>query len=167
VVFLDIDGVLNHRAWFERATDESIVSGRRRERQLDPASIGLLNQLIVRTRSEVVISSTWRVHYPPDELERILKLRGFIGKVIGATPDLQRGGSTARRGNDIGAWLDMTRRHGLEIDRLVILDDDRDMGVLLPFLVKVSNEVGLTQLNIDSAVRVLFEMTLTEHAQLK
>ena len=53
VIFLDIDGVLNNFASIERYEDT-----------LDPDCVAVLNGIIAASQAEVVISSTWRLHYP-------------------------------------------------------------------------------------------------------
>ena len=70
----------------------------------------------------------------------------MTAKVIGSTPFLP----CTIRGREIDAWL-KTHRHG----RFAILDDDRDMGDLAPFLVRTVFEIGLTAINADRAITIL------------
>ena len=63
IIFLDIDGVLNHQIWFKNWHE----SGKRTDTEeqyndsmIDPNSISLLNKIIADTGAKVVISSSWR-----------------------------------------------------------------------------------------------------------
>ena len=101
VIFLDIDGVLNHQKFY---TDVSVSKRRQSRMELGdewgeafcPVSTALLNELITETDARVVISSTKRStkflrESYDDNLECIRemwKARGFVGEVIGTTPHL-------------------------------------------------------------------------------
>lgn len=148
VILLDFDGVLNSHAWFKRRP--TIDNGERvmRAHSLDPAAVGLLNQLIDRTDAKVVISSTWRM-FGLHQCKAFLSMRGFCGKVIGATPEL--GGP---RGKEIQWWFDQLE-DWQRPESFVILDDDSDMEHLLPRLIKTTFDVGITQEHVDAAVEML------------
>lgn len=151
VIFLDFDGVLNSHEWQLRRHES------RRERGatlgLDPAAVGLLNQLIDRTGAQVVVSSVHR----KDGLRhcrRLLTRCGFTGEVIGQTPDLQ-----TLRGLEIQAWLDAQEAP----DTFVILDDDsQDMAHLLDRLIQTGFHNGLTQAHVDAAVKMLRQRPMGE-----
>lgn len=147
VIFLDFDGVLNSVEWWRRRGADGM-------RSLDPAAVGLVNQLVVRTDAKVVISSTWRL-FPKDVAVNTLKENGFVGEIIGQTPDgaMMKGAiyGAVQRGHEIQAWLATCPK----VSSFVILDDDSDMAHLSDRLVLTSHAVGLTQANVDSAVLLL------------
>lgn len=153
LLFLDIDGVLNHRGWLVSANWRHIQAGARGERfdlaqaQIDPSRVALLNDICERTGCKVVISSTWRLAHPEARMVELLGNAGFKGEVIGYTPDLD-----TERGLEVAAWL----RHNAGPDaRFVILDDNADMGALLHRLVQTSFETGLDSSAVETSVELL------------
>ena len=140
IIFLDIDGVLNSHQWHVLNPEVS-----RGGDMLDDAAIRVLNHLIIQTDAEVVISSVWRGLYERKELLDLLRKHGFTGTIIGDTPHLAR---PAQRGDEIGQWL---AGHAFDARRFVILDDDHDMGELLPHLILIDNREGLSPWHIPMA----------------
>lgn len=135
ILFLDVDGVLNHR---------DIFGGPRPH--LCRKAVDRLNRVVTATGCKIVLSSTWRkMDAHVDEL------RAFGGfpsphedwRTIDM-PFIVRNGlivSTAMRGNEIAEWLS---RHP-EVTRYAIVDDDSDMlPEQMPFFVQTSFETGLT-----------------------
>lgn len=138
IIFLDIDGVLNHQLWFEEqkeAKDKWCSYDKTRQKMIDPSKVELLNELIEKTGSKVVISSSWRVHYSINYIREMLSHYGFKGEIIDTTPTLFFRGLkdyhySVPRGNEIKAWLETNKDIlGEKISkvRYVILDDDSDM----------------------------------------
>lgn len=170
VVFLDVDGVLNHEN-FLRVLDEQHrqlqhTRGGKEcdcyilENQIDKASIARLNRLLEATGAKVVISSSWRKLLDPPELERVLVKHGFAGEIIGETPDgpndpvFTAGGimiDRIHRGHEIAHWLS---QHP-EVERFVILDDCSDMEHLKHRLVQTDVDVGLTDEDVELAIRMM------------
>jgi hypothetical protein len=142
VIFLDFDGVLNSWAWWGR---QPKANRDQHEYLLDPAAIGLLNQLVMRTGAHVVISSSWRLNKEMRPAATLC-VCGFTGVVLGQTDYL-----AAPRGREIQAWLDGRD----DVEKIVILDDDSDMVHLAPYHVKTEHSVGLTQDDVDRAVVLL------------
>lgn len=152
VVFADFDGVLNSHEWARRQPRGSATM------TLDPAAVGLLNQLVLRTGAKVVISSTWRL-FPEERALVALRAAGFVGGVLGQTPDgaFMQGAiyGAVVRGHEIQAWLDETPWFDAVVGSFVILDDDQDMAHLAHRLVRTNHAVGLTQADVDKAVEML------------
>jgi hypothetical protein len=144
IIFLDIDGVLNSGRFMHSNIDA--FNEAYGVKHLDPMAIARLNKIIEATDAEVVISSTWRILSSVADMRGYLKAAGFTGVVRGATPRLG-----TRRGIEIQQWLD---DHAL-IDSMVILDDDSDMGHLMPFLVKTDWNKGLQDEHIQLVVDML------------
>lgn len=116
VIFLDIDGVLNvnypHRDEFGSIFHPEFVEN--------------LRDIIEKTQSKIVISSSWR-HNGLTEMKEMWVKRNLPGEVIDITPifkDKKKLPFFERleRGNEIQMWLD---KH--EVDNYVIIDDDNDM----------------------------------------
>jgi hypothetical protein len=148
IIFLDFDGVLNSERWRSATFLESRQDLTVEEKGIDPAAVGLLNHLLARTGAEVVVTSTWRSGRSCRQLERLLKSRGFIGRVRGKTAVL-RG---CQRGDEIGTWL----RDNLErFTPFVILDDDDDVAPYLGHLVQTTTDTGLNMEHVEAAIRVL------------
>lgn len=151
VIFLDIDGVLNHRnTRFSLATaDEPLPI------PIAPECMERLNCLIVETGAKIVVSSSWRLFARWQDLGPALVRQGLVADVIGETPDLvndpvwlnawqARNGAPfnyerLERGWEIREWL---VSHP-EMKEFVILDDCSDMDELKPWLVRTCPNVGL------------------------
>ena len=112
VIFLDIDGVLNHS---QSRTHKQVYG-------IDPDCVGILDSLLDTSGAVVVISSSWRLWKTPLQIAQLIQTR-FPERFIDSTP-VHKGASL--RGHEIDAWL---REHmlTLEISHFLILDDDSDM----------------------------------------
>ena len=137
VLFLDVDGVLNStqraKAGFSYET-------------LDPRAIHWL-QYIAANSVAIVVSSSWRNHYPKEELVERLRV-----PVFGTTPWL-RG---PPRGTEIAVWLG---QHP-SVDRYAIIDDDNDMlPVQQEHYVKTEHETGM-QLQHFKALCLLLDIPI-------
>lgn len=127
ILFLDIDGVLNHSQTKDR------IGG---YIGLNAGMIKRFNKIIeAHPDVKIVVSSTWRhtfshgVYENFEQLVELLKSRGVQGEFIGHTPfpvETTGGwmsGSTYRtRGAEIRLWLDANP----EVENFVILDDDTE-----------------------------------------
>jgi len=132
ILFLDIDGVLNG------------CGGQ----GLDSEKVALLKTILDATSARVVLSSTWRKQR--ENLRRVIQMLAGIGHELeSVTPvgDKQTSGTwgpaiwtAPTRGQEIQAWLDA---HPKET-RFIILDDDPDLGALLPLAVGTDSFTGLT-----------------------
>ncbi len=176
VTFLDIDGVLNSRDWWERRpkdpdADREILSDQERRyrwarRNLDPVAIARLQRLVDVTQTCVVLSSSWRTMTKLHEMT--FYLRHFGGahaqitlRLLGSTPDLRHGtypdvktsaldGDT--RGVEIQTWLDLIPR--TDLASYVVLDDDNIDGHDDHF-VRTDPNHGLTDDGVDRAIAIL------------
>ncbi len=116
-----------------------------------------LRRIVESCHPIIVVSSTWRLK--EHQLLRLLKLFQSIGaRCGGVTPHLAQpigpsGIVEARpRHEEIQLWLD---ENG-PIPHFVILDDDdREMGPLLPHLVKTDSYTGLTSEIADKVIEAL------------
>lgn len=140
VVFLDIDGCLNSRAFYDRV-------GLIPHPWLDPEAIARLDRLCREADARIVLSSYWRGDPRTDGW---LYERGLTrGIIVGQTPYC---GATGNRGGEIAEWLVDTP---LVVDRFVILDDGDDMDDLLPYLIQTDHATGLLDCHVERAVKML------------
>lgn len=125
IIFLDIDGVLNSKAWSESETYKSF--GNSVLRHFDPRSVELLNRLVTETNAKVVISSSWRFLRSLQELNDIFRQVGFKTKLYSFTPiqNVYEAEKPGQRGMEIQEWLNDPRRKNMDI-KYAILDDVND-----------------------------------------
>lgn len=156
IIFLDFDGVLNSRLWFDK------TKGNREHDSLDEVAVGFLNTLIKKTGAKVVVSSTWRLGHTVDELQEILNRSGFEGEVIDKTVDMRKGedGDCILRGNEILQWIkshpEIVQVGYWDYKNYVIFDDDSDMLYWQRYnFIQTDPYVGLTPNNIYKAEKIL------------
>lgn len=95
-------------------------------------------------------------------MNAIFRLWGVRAPIVGMTPDLTRkDGETyipVPRGLEIQEWIDA--HPGVE--RFVILDDECEMVHLEPLLVKTKFDCGLTEQDVEKAIKILEPTTREE-----
>lgn len=183
VIFLDIDGVLNHEMWYRRRfqeMDKNSETSRHPYYEFDPQSVAELNRIIELTDAKIVISSTWRLGRTTEQLQEILNSVGFKGEIIGRTPHFIAKGETiddkpisytVPRGCEIDWWLSNegkfqrinwsteVQKEYLEkalVKNYVILDDDSDMLYnQREHFVKTSIYSGLSKEIADKCIQIL------------
>jgi len=130
VLFLDVDGVLNRCGKSAQA--------------LETDKVKMLERIVAEANPIIVVSSTWRIF--DRGMNRLHLIFAEMGaRFGGVTPyhnDKTEGGIyiAKSRGNEIQEWMNDNGTPS----SFVILDDDSDMGHLLPHLVKTESYVGLT-----------------------
>ena len=137
ILFLDIDGVLNHEQFYVRVRNDKKEYKKRSNKeewllnQLDPNSIKVLNDFIDESGCKLVLSSSWRrtSFFRSDDVENTIKdvntffkKAGVVGEFIGVTRLYRFEGSF--RGNEIYSWINDNKK---TISNYVIFDDDSDM----------------------------------------
>jgi hypothetical protein len=132
VIFLDFDGVMNHREWCYANTDTYHY------KPINPEAAATLDKLLDQvTGCQIVISSVWRL----DGIAKCLKYLRLAGfnhwrDVMDVTGSSQFG-----RGQEISDWL----KDRPDVTHYVILDDDAfDMGTQMDKLIHIDRETGLT-----------------------
>lgn len=158
VLFLDIDGVLNSSRWFKvsyemrkssrKKYEDALVkdySNARWELDLSQELVNNLKRVMHKVESlNIVVSSTWRLHYSLDEFkDRLSKLLDISpNRIVGKTPRLFE-----HRGKEIKQWLD-----DRVVEKFVILDDDSDMDELMDHLIQTDTEYGLQRETADKII---------------
>ena len=154
IIFLDIDGVLNSVAWFNKTL------GQKQKGQIDPDAVSLLNEL---RGCEIVLTSSWGNRN--GETEKTLKENGLEIPIIDCTVKVHHKFYWACRGNEIEEWIlrngegaarTAFGRADEENFRYVILDDDSDMllGQAKHFI-HINNNVGISAKDIEKAKAIL------------
>lgn len=151
ILFLDVDGVLNSRAYVERGGSLNC-----RTDGIDPLAVVQLQRIVDESGCELVLSSTWRLIFSLADMRGKLIAAGMRHPVplIDRTPDLassNTAGSRAQvRGLEVNAWIAATGFTG----RFVCVDDDRDFLPGQP-LVQTTADEGLTAIHADKCIRIL------------
>lgn len=170
IIFLDIDGVLNHEAFY-KDRHEKIKRGEELPShpldEIDPKCVQNLNRLCDETGANVVISSSWRhsgFQYCVDALHG----SGFTGCIIDITPNLR--GDGCLRGNEILQWIKSNKEivgEYYQFTEYVILDDDSDMLYWQRnnFL-QIDRFVGLTMGNVFQAKKILNNGKIIDFGEL-
>lgn len=161
VLFLDFDGVINNPGCYSGMSPST-------ERvnlyiPTAPECMARLNRLVAETGAKVVISSSWRLFACWEHLAVALARHGFVGEVVGETPDLvnnpvwlnrwrTREGAPfhyerMERGWEIREYI---AAHP-EIEAFAILDDCSDMAELKPWLVHTDGAWGLDDPDVERA----------------
>ena len=165
-LFLDHDGVMNHRAWLKTVNwskgpkDDDLLWGSTEFTQgeiewwasmVDPAKVAILNRITDETGCWIAVSSTWRLNLGLTGLEALYKCVGITGKLAGHTPGLGDFG----RGAEIATFLWELLYHskgracaieGLAKQAIAVVDDDpADMRCLRSRLTTTTMENGLTE----------------------
>ena len=150
VIFLDIDGVLNSvesETWEYKWRGEIAYLY-----SMCPDLVENLNHILKATDAQIVLSSTWRKKYDTLEgLQGLLDKHGIQGTCAGRTGVLW-----TKRGFEIKQWIDMfsVKRN---VESYVILDDDLDMYPVFHRHMWIDNEVGLTCVDVERAIKMLNE----------
>lgn len=169
VVFLDIDGVLNHPGTYCHDAPWRHQEGDPLPIPVEPECVARLNRLIAATGSVVVISSSWRLFAHWQDLGPALARHGLVGDVVSETPDLcndpvwldawrTREGAPfhykrLERGWEIAEWL--ARNPG--VSSWVVLDDSSDMEGVKHRFIQTDPVTGLSDSDVDRAVTMLVE----------
>ena len=125
IIFLDVDGVLNHSGCPEWKQGDWRV--------IDDACVERIRSVCTATGARIVLSSTWRVD--PEAVEII---RGCFGELL---VDVTPQSSYHARHKEIREWLDLHP----EVTRFVVIDDDADAEVVGHPFVRTSFIEGLTE----------------------
>ena len=147
LIFLDIDGVLNHVGHAVAFEGQKIAY---RACSIDAVALGLLKWACKITGAEIVVSSTWRSE-GVDWLKGVFEGHGWTHPpIIDRTPS--ENGYGGHRGTQIDDWL---KGHTYHSGNCVyaIIDDDSDMNEdQKPFFVHTDPNLGFT---LYDAIRVI------------
>lgn len=138
VIFLDIDGPL--------ATSECYhVTELRHNKQIykwNPKCVHVLNEFLVETRAEIVLSSDWRIFFDLKTLDDIFQWNGVIKSPVAVTDQEKYKMSSnleIDRIHQIGRFLENN-----SIKKWVAVDDLNLKSDIVSNFVLVDDETGLT-----------------------
>lgn len=156
VLFLDIDGVLNHSEWYSSGRNPGNLDGN--EGDIDPQCAGRVASVCRRTGAKIVVSSDWRISWASTQA-RLSRMGLGSDVVIGCTPDHTMlrmfRGVDASRGGEVEEWL---QSHP-ECEEYVIVDDRTDFtDEQKQHMVTVDSEIGITDDDVEMAVAILGEI---------
>ena len=169
VLFLDIDGVLNHDDWFDSDGYKKNESGWQKS-MFDPKCVARVNHILKETGAELVVSSSWR------DMSDLKDIFAGVGLPIDfkVTPhadiifrldphDIWNDDILRWRGSEIKYWLE----HNCPDAIYCILDDDIDMlEEQIPYFVvtamsnnnpisKTNGGTGLTEIAMNKCIKIL------------
>jgi hypothetical protein len=157
IIFLDIDGVIClSREWgsrmrkikrweLEGGEGEPPVTIRLDD--FNKIAVDVLNDIILTSGADIVISSDWRLYATLDEMKDLFHQFGVIKGPIDFTPELQTVTKRADiRVDEINLWLS----NHPEVTNWVAIDD-LDLSELDNF-VKTREREGLKQCNISNKI---------------
>jgi hypothetical protein len=157
IIALDIDGVICLSSeWGSRARKikrweleggEGKPPATIRLDDFNKIAVNVLNDIILTSGADIVISSDWRLYATLDEMKDLFHQFGVIKGPIDFTPELQTFTKQADiRVDEINLWLS---KHP-EVTKWVAIDD-LDLSELDNF-VKTREREGLKQCNISSKI---------------
>lgn len=162
ILFVDIDGVLNHYGPGSGELMEHSEALTALVPKLHDTNVNTFNELVADATAlgytpRIVISSSWRKVASLGTIKRLFYQRGILGEVIDCTPSLG-----TKRGDEILSWLSehqtgVPLRHGAwdQIDGFAILDDDSDMTSMMPWLVQTDGSRGFVDSDVGKVLEVL------------
>lgn len=155
-IFLDIDGVLNSKDWFEQNKNNTGYI------EINPKKVELLKEIVEQTDAIIILSSTWRElaahgNRPEHEMYTYLteSLKEYGLSISAQTPYIQD-----NRPKEIKSWMENNISKG---DHYVILDDDYSYEIYKRYglekcLIQTSfyePDGGLREEHVEKAIRIL------------
>ena len=154
IIFLDIDGVLNHDNWYVSKRYQDMQWDEDNELDIDPKCAERINKICEQTGAKIVISSDWRISW----YGTLMRLqRGGVNTeyIIDKTPELlwiNIPGFDKSRGSEIETWLNFN----LDINNYVIIDDRTDFSEKQKeHFVHVNPYCGITDNDMINAINIL------------
>lgn len=160
-IFLDIDGVLNSDDWdnseeFKKESagmPSALIIMVNHYLHLDPKAVKLINDLVDRSGAEVVLSSTWRIKYSPEEVTKMLQGRGATFTIKTCTPRVYgKFSERIPRGKEIAKYISDLQAAP---ESFVIIDDIDDMIHLKKHLVLTDVKTGITMADVEKCLKIL------------
>ncbi len=144
VIFLDFDGVIVTKNSMAKDMGETTFH------PFDKDCVAILNQIVKETGASVVVSSSWRVTWKLEELNKMGKANGFEFEMISITPNLFTFENAPPRSAEINAWL---KEHS-EVKCFVAIDDmEEEFDGMLNHLIRTEFEKGLQDWHVEDVVR--------------
>ena len=153
VIFLDIDGVLNHEKFFMEHIEEM------EQFPVDPECVRRVRDIVDATGAVIVLTSSWRMGWSrnsgemDDLCRRLVEIMAESGLEIYDRTSWLRNGD---RGQEIREWI---RNAPAKVERFVILDDNDfhwKQRRLDPYWIQTDfSDGGLKEEYVKRAVEIL------------
>lgn len=168
IIFLDIDGVLNSKAYFESIKENEIPAAEKIYNEISEFHVKLLSEIYHACDAKIVLASTWKELDDPSDLKAYCMYQYLVDtlaqydmKILDKTPTIN-----GCRPYEIFMWL-QAKNDKNEI-QAVILDDDfnkleyqkyglENILVQTKFFVNKISDGGLQQKNVSEAIHILNE----------
>ncbi len=150
IIFLDIDGVLNHTSM---DFDDPDVRAKA-PWVIDPDCLARLENIVLSLDATVVISSTWRIMNEREWM--VQKLGSTVGPRLHADWRTSVDKREKIRGLEVRNWIEKNIEDPWSFKDYIILDDDKDFLWYQP-LVWINHRRGLQNHHVDL---ILAEKTL-------
>lgn len=173
IIFLDVDGVLNHNAWYKWIMSHPEFLKEGGHRSIDPRSVERVIKICDKTGARIVMSSSWRLwefYQTLKNLNSIRDLRPILDYMVGITErtdDRFRGQeikyflNNCRKGNFITVSGNNLKKADIEFvqfPKYIILDDDTDMlDEQANVFLHIDDMVGITHKDVEKAIKILNE----------
>lgn len=136
VIFMDHDGVI------------ALSNNENEFRFFNQSCIEILNEILLDTKAEIVVSSDWRLHYDLTALQNIYREEGIIKIPFAVTPDFYHPNENLslekQRTKEILYWLSQRNiQHWIAID---------DMALELKNFVQTDSQKGLMTSGIKQKI---------------
>jgi hypothetical protein len=154
IIFLDIDGVLNHDKWYVSKEYQALYNNESVELDIDPKCANRINKICEETGAKIVITSEWRLSWYGTTMRLE---RGGINPdyILDKTPEriwISIPGFDHSRGAEIDDWLYLHP----ECKNYVIIDDRTDFTqVQKDNFVNTKQSIGLTDSDMEKAIAIL------------
>lgn len=148
VIFLDVDGVLNNCHTRTKTSDGWCF--------VDDHLVARLKRLLTLSGARLVLSSTWREGWHQEDESKndisFIELRDKFNQ-FGIEIFDRTGEMRMHRWQSIKEYME--RQCGDPIEHYVIIDDWDDMGEYINHLVLTNSFTGLTDEDVEEALRIL------------
>ena len=148
VIFLDVDGVLNCRHTRTRTSDGWCF--------VDDSLVARFKKLLDLSGARLVLSSTWREGWNQEDESKndisFIELRNKFNE-FGIEIFDRTGEMCEHRWQSIKEYMECPREDPIE--HYVIIDDWADMGEYSNHLVLTNPSIGLTDEDVEAALRIL------------
>lgn len=161
VIYLDVDGVLNHAETGILQSSGPIIQQIDMENEqgiadvmIEPECMDVLNELVERSGAKLILSSSWFHVFGLEKTERILKLGGLKHDLMDHTP--------RKLSSDRHHEISFSLSDYPEITSYVVIDDmpknwfyKHKSRVVQTYMEKEEGKGGLLPHHIDEALRIL------------
>lgn len=139
-ILIDIDGVL---ATNQTPTMSKSLWYNERAYPFDKNCVNVLNQILLKTNAEIILTSDWRRVFDIDELDKIFKFNKVIKSPVDITSVL------SSRDNEIRDFVTKNK-----LSNFVIIDDSQLKGYKERFI-RTNPEKGLQNEHLKRIVKLL------------